>query len=279
MNSTQLTDLKYRLYENSVQSPEPHVELLTKIASETLGREARSLREDFCGTFALSCEWVKADECNVAFCVDLDSEPLQYGFAHHYRKLKPDQKDRISVARGDALTASPGLFDMIIACNFSFFILKKRAELLRYFKTSLASLGREGILVLEMAGGAGMVEKSVDRRVIHLRKNYKYTYFWDQKHFDPITHDAVYAIHFKLPDGTKLKDAFTYDWRLWTIPELKDLLIEAGFDDTCVYWETEHKGKPTGEFARMEHGDNSHSWIAQVIGIKGIKSDPGKTPK
>ena len=62
-----------------------------------------------------------------------------------------------------------------------------------------------------------------------------------------------------------MMEAFHYHWRLWTIPEVRDALKEAGFDFTCVYWETEHKGKGTGEFIRTETGDNAYSWIAYVM--------------
>jgi hypothetical protein len=65
-----------------------------------------------------------------------------------------------------------------------------------------------------------------------------------------------------------MRNAFTYDWRIWSIPELRDLLIEAGFTETAVYWETEHKGEATGEYAKSELGDNAYSWIAQVVAIK-----------
>jgi hypothetical protein len=65
-----------------------------------------------------------------------------------------------------------------------------------------------------------------------------------------------------------MKDAFTYDWRLWTIPELRDAMLEAGFSDVAVFWETEHRGEGTGEYVRMEHGDNAYAWVAYVAGLR-----------
>ena len=65
-----------------------------------------------------------------------------------------------------------------------------------------------------------------------------------------------------------MKNAFVYDWRLWSIPETRDAMKEAGFSDTAVYWETEHKGVATGEYVQMEKGDNSYSWIAYIVGIR-----------
>ena len=66
-----------------------------------------------------------------------------------------------------------------------------------------------------------------------------------------------------------MHDTFTYDWRLWTIPEVREAMREAGFDQTAVYWETEHKGEGTGEYVRSEHGDNAYAWVAYIVGVKG----------
>ena len=97
----------------------------------------------------------------------------------------------------------------------------------------------------------------------------RYTYYWHQKSFDPINHHGHYAIHFRSPDGVLHKDAFTYDWRVWTIPEVKELMLEAGFKRVAVYWESSDKnGDGTGEYLRTESGDNAYSWIALVVGIK-----------
>ena len=57
-------------------------------------------------------------------------------------------------------------------------------------------------------------------------------------------------IHFKFPDGSRIKNAFSYDWRLWTLPEVQELLAEAGFDRITVYWQgtDEETGEANGEF-------------------------------
>ncbi|MFL5814262.1 MAG: class I SAM-dependent methyltransferase [Bdellovibrionia bacterium] len=259
---------KYFLYENAVQTPDVHCEILMNIYRESFGRYARNLREDFCGTFTISTEWVKRNKRNTALGLDLDPEPIEYGMKHHFSKLKPEQKKRLQIRQKNVLTPPAYKPDLIVAANFSFFIFKERKTLLQYFKACLKSMAPEGVLVLETFGGAGAIETVRERKFINLRKNFKYTYFWDQQSFNPISHDGQYAIHFTLPDGTRMRNAFTYDWRIWTIPEIRDLLIEAGFTETAVYWETEHKGEPTGEYAKSELGDNAYSWIAQVVAIK-----------
>ena len=42
------------------------------------------LREDFCGTFAICCEWAKSGATFEAHGVDLDPEPLQYGKERYF---------------------------------------------------------------------------------------------------------------------------------------------------------------------------------------------------
>ena len=34
-----------------------------------------------------------------------------------------------------------------------------------------------------------------------------------------------------------MNKAFTYDWRYWSLPELTELLKEAGFADAQVFWD------------------------------------------
>jgi len=263
------TPSKYHLYEGSVQSPEAHIELLAQICSEVGRPASRRLREDFCGTGMLSCHWVSTHPENTALGLDLDPEPLAYGRKTHMRALRPGQRSRVSLVRENVMTVGPGRFDVVVAGNFSFFIFKKRGELLKYFKKVRGSLATGGVVVLEMAGGPGMTAALRETRRIAIPGVGKVLYTWHQRSFDPITHDARYSIHFRLPDGRRLNDAFEYDWRLWTIPEVRDALREAGFRDTVVYWEKEDRqGRGTGEYERADSGDNDHSWIAQVVGIR-----------
>lgn len=264
---------KYELYENSVQSPEVHVQMLDNMYRECIGGDAKSLREDFCGTCLISSEWVKSDSKRTALGIDLDPEPLAYGKKRHWAQLNADQKRRLKQKRANVLTPTARKFDIVMAGNFSFFVFKERKTLVEYFRSAYQSLKPRGILTLEMMGGPGSIETIRERKAVFIKdqrgkRRRGFTYFWDQKSFDPIRHDAQYAIHFNLPDGTQLRDAFTYDWRLWTIPEVRDALRDAGFKNTAVYWEGAHEGEGTGEYVRAEHGDNAYSWIAHVCGLK-----------
>ena len=50
---------KYKCYLASVQSPEHEIEFFDQAFKDEFGRKPKTLREDFCGTFAVCCEWVK----------------------------------------------------------------------------------------------------------------------------------------------------------------------------------------------------------------------------
>ena len=94
-----------------------------------------------------------------------------------------------------------------------------------------------------------------------------FIYYWDQTSFEPITNEARFSIHFKPHRGKKVMDVFTYDWRMWSIPEIRDLLDEVGFRKTHVYWQ-EGGAESDGDFKRTETGDETEAWIAYIIAEK-----------
>jgi hypothetical protein len=97
-----------------------------------------------------------------------------------------------------------------------------------------------------------------------------FDYVWDQAEFDPITHEILCKIHFEFRDGTRMRNAFLYDWRLWTLPELRELMFDAGFANLHVLWEgTDRKTrKGNGIFRRVERGGDEKAWVAYVVGRK-----------
>jgi hypothetical protein len=99
-----------------------------------------------------------------------------------------------------------------------------------------------------------------------------FTYVWDQARFNPITHDFLCHIHFRFPDGSQLRRAYTYDWRLWTLPELREVLIEAGFSRVHVFWEQfepdpedEDELISTDEHIETLEAENQEAWIAYIV--------------
>ena len=83
-----------------------------------------------------------------------------------------------------------------------------------------------------------------------------FTYIWEQASYYPITGEMTCYIHFKFPDGSKMKRAFEYTWRLWTLPEIVEMLGETGFKNPTVYWEgTDEDGEGDGVFTPEERGE------------------------
>lgn len=264
-----LSDLKYFLYENSVQSPDWHVRHFPRYYRWMTGRNAKRLREDFCGTSRISMEWVRADKNRIATGLDLDPEPLDYFRRVHLPTLTADERARIHPRLHDVLTPTREKYDLIAACNFSFYVFEERETLLRYFRAARASLVAKGAIFLEMAGGEGMQEFMQEERKFTAPGVGKVRYVWDQMDFDAITGMNDYAIHFQLPNRRWIKHAFEYHWRLWGIREVREILREAGFRKTHVFWEVaDSRGAGTGEYAPMEEADPAHAWIAYVAGVK-----------
>jgi hypothetical protein len=76
-------------------------------------------------------------------------------------------------------------------------------------------------------------------------------------------------IHFHFDDGSKLKNAFSYHWRLYTLPELREILEEAGFARVTVYWQGwDEDDEPDGDFQPATAGEAEAGWICMVSAEK-----------
>lgn len=255
---------RHELYEASVQNVRDEVEFLESSFKELTGRKALTLREDFCGTAAAACEWVRSDRRRHAVAVDIDPAVLDWGRAHHVASLKPGQRDRLRLIEGDVRTAGTGRVDLAVAFNFSWWTFKTRQDLLVYFRAVHAALEDDGVFVLDIYGGSDAYDEQEEETDYGL-----FTYVWDQHAFDPVSARYICHIHFRFPDGSELPRAFSYDWRLWTLPELRELLAEAGFARSVVYWQGEDEdGEPSGEFSIVKRGQADPAWITYVAAQK-----------
>lgn len=253
---------KYAYYMRAVQSPEVDAEFIQHVYKELRGKPARILREDFCGTFAICCEWVKDHRENRAIGLDLDLEPLEYGRTNILSQLKPEQQKRVRTVQASVLTADVTKADVIAAMNFSYYLFKSRLMLRQYFRRALAGLKPRGILICDAFGGPACQEAVEDKTKIG-----GFLYFWEQVNFNPISHEALFHIHFKRPGEAKRKKVFTYDWRMWTLPEVRECMMEAGFRRTHVYWEgSKRNGEGNGVFKRAENGEECDAFVAYVVG-------------
>jgi cyclopropane fatty-acyl-phospholipid synthase-like methyltransferase len=256
---------KHKLYEESVQNAEFETEFVAETYKKTHGIEARSLREDFCGTANAACEWVKRNSANTAIGIDLDATVLAWGRQNHVERLKPLQAARISLLNQNVLHAHTEPVDITLAMNFSYWCFKTRLHLAEYFRKVHASLNDHGIFFLDAYGGYEAYEEMEEETEYD-----DFSYVWDQAQYDPVTGYMKAHIHFRFPDGSELSPAFTYDWRLWSLPEIRELLEEAGFKKITVYdqvWDYE-LDEATDEFVPVEKMDADPTWVVYITAEK-----------
>ena len=255
---------RHLLYTESVQSTEGEIDFFSKVYKKENKRLPRVVREDFCGTAAISCDWVAKGPENLAIGVDLDPDPLAYGREHYVSKLTDDQKKRLTLLQDDVLTVTTKKVDVIAALNFSFCVFKKRAVLMRYLKRCRQAIKPGGIMIMDIYGGPESIKTSQEKT-----SHGKFTYVWDQAKVNPITNEVVNHIHFLFPGGSAMKKAFTYDWRLWTPAELTEALEEAGFRETRVYWEgSTDEGEGDGIFRPRKSAEPEDAWVAYIVGLR-----------
>ncbi len=259
----------FALYEQSVQRPEDDVAFFVDVFTHLRGREPVVLREDFCGTAQLSRTWCLSRAGRRAIAIDLDRATLDWAHRHNVAPYARTLRGRLELVYGDVLEVRTEPVDVVCAMNFSFCVFKQREELARYLTVVRKSLVRDGLVFLELYGGTGAIEPVVEERQVG-----RVTYVWEQKSYDPITNETLCYIHFRFRDGSCLERAFVYDWRLWTIPELRELLLEVGFSNVRVYWATLDEedvaeGEPTygnGSYVERETAEQQYSWLVYVVG-------------
>ena len=155
----------------------------------------------------------------------------------------------------------------------------------------MEELIERGLVFFELFGGLKAIDTDEEIRDLD-----GFTYIWEQESFNPITNEILCHIHFEFSDGSKIENAFTYDWRLWSLPELRDLLHEVGFADVRIYWEKvededddddddEDEDEDddeddddddddddvlsgTGEYEEVTVTEQQDSWLVYVVGEK-----------
>lgn len=253
---------RHVLYEASVQDPESEMEFVSETFEALTGRPLKLIREDFCGTANTSAYWVSQGDDHRAIGVDLDRPTLDWGRDHHLARLDDSQRSRIELVEADVLRVDTPPVDAVLAMNFSYYLFTTRDRLRTYFERARAALADDGILFLDAFGGYE-AHQELEERTEHD----DFTYVWDQAEFNPIDQHMTCRIHFEFPDGSELKDAFEYHWRLWTLPEVRELLLEAGFSSAEIYWEgtDEETGEGDGIYTASEQGDADAGWIAYLV--------------
>jgi hypothetical protein len=251
------------LYEKSVQDPVPDIALLARWFERTRGRVARTLREDFGGTAFFCAEWIKSDARRRAIAVDLDARTMAWGRRRHFKPANAEGADprRMTFLRANVLTARTPPVDLACAFNFSWCVFLERRTLVDYFRAARAALVRDGLFALDLHGGPSAWATCKDERRMG-----GFTYVWDQGPVDAITHRSIRRIHFDFPDGSRRRNVYRYDWRIWTLPETREALLDAGFRKVDVLWELYDKeGEGSGIFRRVDRAKNEESWVAYLL--------------
>ncbi|MEW8507776.1 MAG: class I SAM-dependent methyltransferase [Candidatus Thiodiazotropha sp.] len=259
---------RHQLYELSVQCSEAEIDFVDDTYKKIRGRRAKNLREDFCGTANVCCEWVRRRKSNRAIGVDLDTEVLDWGRENQLSRLKSTQRKRIRLIEENVLSVETEPMEIISAMNFSYWLFKEREQLKSYFQQVHRQLADDGILFMDAYGGHDSYKEIEEEREIEIGDT-SFTYTWEQEKYDPISGTLICHIHFDFEDGSRLDRAFSYNWRLWSLPEIHELLNETGFSKVTFYWQGfDEDGEPDGEFEPVTEGEADAGWICYITAEK-----------
>ena len=264
----------WALYEAAVQAVDHDLDFMERVWRRHHDTPLTRFREDFCATASLAAGWVLRGRDHLAWGVDLDPLPLAWCRRHRLPVMR-DAARRLRLVRADVRTVRLPRADAISAQNFSYWVFHERAELVRYFRAARRGLRPGGLLFANAFGGTESLGVLTERRRIRATTAVDgtplppFTYLWEHASFNPIDHRIVCHMHFRLADGTRLRRAFHYDWRLWTLPEIRDAMLEAGFRAVETYVEgwDEKKGTTDGIFRLKRRFENQEGWLAEVVGI------------
>ena len=256
---------RHELYQLAVQSPKEDVAFLTRVYKKVRKKVPLHFREDFCGTGYLSAHWIKRGSQYTAEGFDNDPDVVGWGVENNFAELGEDA-ERCCLHIKDVREPSNQPPDVRCAQNFSYFVFKQRTELLEYLRAAYEDLAEDGVFVMDIYGGPESMEEMEEVRDIEEG----FTYVWDQDEYWPANGNYRCFIHFRFKDGTELRRAFRYDWRLWTLLELKEALEEVGFETVDSYWEgTDEDGESgNGIFRKSNKGENCMSWITYLVAYK-----------
>ncbi|MEK6702768.1 MAG: class I SAM-dependent methyltransferase [Planctomycetota bacterium] len=222
---------RYQLYELCVTDPPRLTRFLAAVHGGTRKspRPPLTLREDFCGSGAVARYWATAGPKRRAIAVDNDARVLKKAKGPGVRTIASD------AARCKAKA------DIISATNFPIGYWHTREELVAYLRTAKSSLNPRGIFVCDMYGGrSAFTSPTATRRTFRASTGERVEYTWRQVEADPISGLVTDTLSFRVTRKGQARaeihrDAFVYHWRLWSIPELTDVMHEAGFAKVEVY--------------------------------------------
>lgn len=191
------------------------------------GRDPKVLREDFSGTGALSRAWAQQGGKQRAVAVDRDRTVLQRASGARVRTVAEDVM-RCGIKA-----------DIIAATNFPIGYWHARHDLVAYLKHVRKCLNSKGVFICDTYGGRDAFTRLRLRRRVRSVGGTVVEHTWEQREADPITAMVNDVLSFRTRTRTgrarSFPDAFVYRWRLWSIPELRDAMHDAGFSRSEVY--------------------------------------------
>ena len=256
---------RHDLYQRSVQVPDQEIRLLEKVFRAHTGRRPLNLREDFCGTALLCTRWAKSHSERTAIGLDTSRPTLEWGRAHNLSTIGAAAA-RVTLLEQDVLVPTRRKVEVIGAYNYSYQVFHERELLRRYFRAAHRSLTDDGLFVLDAIGGFEATQARVERRRMD-----GWTYIWEQERYDAVNGGFRCHISFEFRDGSALRRCFTYDWRHYSLPELRDILLDAGFVGVDAYWEGTDAStlEGSGTFHRVSGAENEPVWNAYLVARKG----------
>ena len=272
---------RHACYELCVQSPR-HVSGFLRgvyLGGDAGRGEPVVLHEDFCGTATIARRWIadgkRLGVVRRAVGVDLDAEVLERA------RVGAEEEgvgEGLVLVRGDVVEgcrsempppvlapggggggveACGGGADIIFVGNFSIGYIHDRATLVGYLRWALervacgASGWGGGVFVCDLYDSPGKYALGTLNRVHPGRGREIVHYTWEHRDADVLTAMVTNAIHFRVVvDGdvvAEYPDAFVYRWRLWSIAEMREAMMEAGFASTEVYAEVSDTPRATAD--------------------------------
>ncbi len=264
------------LYQASVQDSTAQARVLEHLFRRIHRRHTpKVLREDFAGTAQDALAWISLDPAHTALAVELDPAVVERARAHSRAILRSADRrlsfvqSRVEDLRPDTIPRA----DIVAALNFSIGYLHDRSTLVAYLRQVRQSLSPRGIFVATLFGGAQSVRPHLESFPIAGRPARRgcpatpaFEYVWEVRGFNPVQQRGDFRIHFRIPGnkkaegGEEIADAFRYDWRVWSLPELTEALREAGFQSAEVWRHTLEESS----------GDRPKVFIGPVDDLQGV---------
>ena len=195
------------------------------------GRDGLILREDFCGTAAISLAWARSKRSREAYGVDLDAQTLGWAREHRVHPgREPKVRERVHLVHGNVLDVQTPRRTSPARHEFQLLGIQEAGRASGLFPPRMAGTQAGRGIVFDLYGGTeATIESEFDKDI-----DGEFVYRWEQAEYRPMTNEQVCHIHFLFSDGPSLKPAFSYDWRLWTAPEIREVLEEAGFPQRAL---------------------------------------------